>query len=276
MSAWLNSFLAQPGVTAPWSNNHRPLYCIIDSVRQPHALKQLYQQDGVAGVERLFQGTPFAELMDVSPLWLPIKPGTALASKAIELCRSERSGLVLACDAGPKTALEHAQRLLRMNCKIHGDALARFYDPAFWCALALTCSAQPLYGPWHSVHTPPANPEDQTWRVWQCPDDLNVAAGDDRYPLQLEDSTLAAADDIRSWYWLRARASEAANQLRNEHLPVVLDNLNVLVAHGIDEARHLERLLPHLSASALRANPERMNVLSSDRPAFEKVQRLEF
>jgi hypothetical protein len=275
MSAWLNTFLEQPVAKTPWSNGSRPVYCIIDRVRQPKALQHLYQQDGVNGIERLFQGTTFSEMNDVSPLWLPIKPETALAAKAIELCRTNRSGIFLTCSAPPKIAFQHAQRLLRMNATTHGDSLARFYDPAFWSALALTTCAQKLYGPWQSVYTPPANPDDQMWRTWQRPEGANETLNEEGYPLLLQDSTLAASNEIRWWYWVRARQSESANEPGNDQLPIVLDNLNLLVEHGIDEGRHLERLLPHLSLQALQDSPEFMNVLRSDMPAFEKVQRLE-
>lgn len=276
MSAWLDLFLNQTSAAEPWSKTaSRSLYCIIDSVRQPRAVEQLYQQDGISGVDRLFRNTPFAEMNDVSPLWLPLKPGSAVASKAIELCLNNRSGLLLTCSATPEAAFLHAQRLLQMNCRRHGDALARYYDPAFWSALALTSSAQRLYGPWESVFTPPAHPSDRAWRIWDKPSKTIEVSEDDAYPLQLESSTLTAAEDTRWWYWVRAREAESASKLRDEQLSTVFDNLNLLVEKGIDEGRHLERLLPRLSQSPWQERLEIMSVLSSNLPAFEKIQRLE-
>lgn len=275
MSEWLSQFLVQPGASAPWANGNHPLYCIIDRVRQPKALEQLYQQDGVAGLERLFQDTPFAALNDIGPLWLPITRGTALASKAIELCRVERSGILITCETPAKGALVHARRLLRMNSKSHGDSLARFYDPAFWSALALTTDAQKLHGPWLSVYTPPANPDDSLWRAWHRPENLGDTPSEESYPLCLESNTLAASKEIRCWYWLRARHPESANELRDEQLPLLLDNINLLVSHGIEEGRHLERMLLRMSLCSLRGNVGLMKVLNSDRPAFEKIPELE-
>ncbi|UUJ42905.1 DUF4123 domain-containing protein [Pseudomonas extremaustralis] len=69
MSTWLNTFLNQPSAAEPWSTiGSRSLYCIIDTVRQPRALEQLYQQDGISCIDRLFRNTPFVEMSDVSPL----------------------------------------------------------------------------------------------------------------------------------------------------------------------------------------------------------------
>lgn len=275
MSAWLSQFLEQPGDKAPWLDGNRAMYCIIDRVRHPKALEYLYKQDDVAGIECLFQGTPFNELNDVSPLWLPVKAGTAVAAKAAELCLANRSGILISSNADPQAALLHAKRLLRMNVRAQGDVLARFYDPAFWSALALTASAQMLYGPWQSVHIPPANAEDTLWRAWLRPQDRVDTSDAAAFPLHLEDHTLAASIDIRGWYWVRARASELAAEISDEQLPVVLGNLSLLVEHGIDEGRHLERLLPRLNQALLHDNPHVMGVLSSDMSAFEKVKQLE-
>lgn len=276
MSAWLSQFLELPVAAAPSSSGgSRSLYCIIDSVRQPRALEQLYQQSDLNGVEKLFQDTPFAEMNDVSPLWLQLKPGSTAATKAIELCRENRSGMLLTSSDTPENSLLHARRLLRMNSQSYGDSLARFYDPAFWSALAMTAPAQALYGPWESVHTPPAHVDDQNWRTWERPHDANGAKDEFRYPLQLHDDTLAAFDEIRWWYWIRSREAESANGLPDSELPVVSENLQLLVDHGIDEGRHLERLLPQLRQNLLQERTDAMNVLSSEMPAFEKVQRLE-
>lgn len=276
MSTWLNTFLNQPSAAEPWSTiGSRSLYCIIDTVRQPRALEQLYQQDGISDIDRLFRNTPFVEMSDVSPLWLPLKPGSPVAAKAVELCLNNRSGLLLSCSAMPEAAFSHAQRLLRMNCRQQGEALARYYDPAFWAALALTTSAHRLYGPWDSVFTPPAHPSDRAWRIWAQPAQTDEYSAAHDQPLLLDDSTLTAAEGTRWWYWVRAREAESAQTLRDEQLPTVFDNLGLLIEQGIDEGRHLERLLPLLSQCAWRERPEIMSVLSSNLPPFEKVQRLE-
>jgi hypothetical protein len=276
MSEWLSQYLKKNVAAAPWgSSGGRSLYCIIDSVRQPRALEQLYQQSDMGAVERLFQDTPFAEMNDVSPIWLQLQSGSPVAAKAIELCRENRAGVLLTSREKSETALLHARRLLRMNCKSHGDSLARFYDPAFWSALALTAPANALFGPWASVFTPPAHIDDQNWRIWENTQEVSATSDEVRYPLQLQDNTLAAFDEVRWWYWIRAREAESANTLSDSQLPGVSDDLQLLVDHGIEEGRHLERLLPKLRQAPLRERADAMNVLSSEMPAFEKVQRLE-
>jgi hypothetical protein len=275
MSAWLNSFLERPRITAPWLENDSSLYCIIDRARQPRALEYLHQQDAVTKTERLFQGTPFTALDDVSPIWVPVKAGTVLSSTAAKLCSGNRSGILLSSNAKPETAFQHAQQLLRMNVKAQGEVLARFYDPAFWNALALTVSPQALYGPWRKVYVPPASPADDQWRTWSRPEDDSEAKPAATYPLLLDDTTFDASDDVRWWYWVRARASESAGELLDAQLPLVFANLRLLVEHGINEGRHLERLFAQLHPDLLSGNPDVMRVLTSGMPAFEKVQQLE-
>ncbi|WP_339451363.1 DUF4123 domain-containing protein [Pseudomonas sp. EA_5y_Pfl2_R50] len=276
MSEWLSHFLEQPVATTPsGTSGNRTLYGIIDSVRQPRALEKLYQQSGLNGVEKLFQDTPFAEMNDVSPIWLQLTPGSPSAAQAIELCRDNRAGILLNSREKPETALLHARRLLRMNDPSHGDSLARYYDPAFWSALALTLPARPLFGPWDSVYTPPAHSDDQHWRVWEQTEKVDASNGEQKYPLHLTSDTLIAFDEIRWWYWIRLRNAESAVGLSDSQLSGVADNLQLLVDHGIEEGRHLERLLPNLNQGPLQARTDVMNVLSSDMPAFEKVQRLE-
>ena len=276
MSEWLSHFLEQPVATTPSGNSgNRTLYGIIDSVRQPRALEKLYQQSGLNGVEKLFQDTPFAEMNDVSPIWLQLTPGSTAAAQAIELCRDNRAGILLTSREKPETALLHARRLLRMNDPSHGDSLARYYDPAFWSALALTVPARALFGPWASVYTPPAHSDDQQWRVWEQTEKVDASNDEQKYPLHLKSDTLIAFDEIRWWYWIRLRNAESAASLSDSQLSGVSDNLQLLVDHGIEEGRHLEHLLPNLNQGPLQARTDIMNVLSSDMPAFEKVQRLE-
>lgn len=276
MSEWLSHFLEKPVAATPLgTTGNRTLYGIIDSVRQPRALEKLYQQSGLKGVEKLFQYTPFAEMNDVSPIWLQLIAGSPAAAQVLELCRDNRAGILLTSCEKPETALLHARRLLRMNDPAHGDSLARYYDPAFWSALALTVPARPLFGPWDIVYTPPAHSDDQQWRVWEQREKVDASNGEQKYPLQLKINTLIAFDEIRWWYWIRLRNAESAAGLTDSQLSSVADNLRLLVDHGIEEGRHLERLLPNLNQGPLQARTDVMNLLSSDMPAFEKVQRLE-
>ncbi|WP_277373076.1 DUF4123 domain-containing protein [Pseudomonas sp. AA-38] len=276
MYSWLSWYLEQPATAEPWLEAAgEACYCVIDQVRHPNVLASLYQLPNPVEVSRLFQGTPFGEMHEVSPLWVRVETGSAVATDLAELCRINRSGIILTSSADPVEVLAHARRLLRMHSETYGDSLARYYDPAFWCALALTVPAHELYGPWARVFTPPANPGDPNWRIWGAGEVTGARVGDGAYPIKLEDKTLAAADDLRWWYWLRAHEAETAGRMPNERLPLVLDNLRLLVEHGIDEGRHWERLLPHLGRQSLREHSEYMQVLCSQMPAFEKVQRLE-
>lgn len=276
MSTWLNEFLKRPVTAEPWSHTgQREVYCLIDNVRQPRVLEQLYQLTGVSQIERVFQGTAFAELNEASPLWLHLGVQSPALSEVARLCQARRSGVLLTSSTEPPKALQHARRLLQMHSPTHGAALARFYDPAFWSALALTISSSVLFGPWDSVYTPPAHPADPMWRVWERGEVVSKASYEVGYPLRLPASTLPAADEIRWWYWVRAYQAETAGGLADEQLPRVLANLRLLVEHGIDEGRHLSPLLPHLSQRLLKESPHLMEVLRSELPAFEKIQRLE-
>ncbi|BAQ82032.1 DUF4123 domain-containing protein [Pseudomonas sp. St29] len=276
MSTWLSEFLKRPVTAEPWSHaGKRQVYCLVDNVRQPRVLEQLYQLTGVSHIEQVFQGTAFAELNQVSPLWLHVDVQSPALSEVARLCQARRSGVLLTSNTDPSKALQHARRLLQMHSPTHGAALARFYDPAFWSALALTTASPFLFGPWHSVYTPPAHPDDRMWRVWEQAEVVSEVSHDVGYPLRLPDSTLPAADEIRWWYWVRAYQAETAGSLADEQLPRVLANLRLLVEHGVDEGRHLGPLLPHLSQRSLREHPRLMEVLRSELPAFEKIQRLE-
>lgn len=275
MSSWLTWFLAQTQCVEPWQGGEHHLYMLIDSVRQPRVEEQLFQLNEVMDIEPLFQGTAFAELNDVSPLWVRLPGGGAVAAKAAQLCLDNRSGILLTSTADAQSCIAHARRLLQMRSAEYGLALARFYDPAFWSALALTVPTPALFGPWEAVFTPPANPSDAGWRMWQREDQdqegLVETAG---YPLSLQPSTLAAVDELRWWYWVRALEAETSGALADAQLPQVLANLRMLIEYGIEEGRHLQSLLPHLQQQ-LTERSGVMEMLRRDLPAYEKVQHLE-
>ena len=278
MSTWLTWFLAQTQRAEPWQGEVPTLYMLIDSVRQPRVEEQLFQLSEDMEIEPLFQGTAFAELNDVSPLWVRLPAGGAVAAKAAQLCLDNRSGILLTSTADAQSSLAHARRLLQMRSAEYGLALARFYDPAFWSALALTVPTPALFGPWETVFTPPANPNDTGWRVWQReePEHEREQEGlaETGYPLSLQPSTLAAVDELRWWYWVRALEAETSGALADARLPQVLANLRMLIEYGIEEGRHLQTLLPHLQQQ-LTERPGVMEMLRRDLPAYEKVQRLE-
>ncbi|MFP6859977.1 DUF4123 domain-containing protein [Pseudomonas sp.] len=274
MSTWLTRFLTQTQRAEPWQGEEGTLYMLIDSVRQPRVEEQLFQLSEDVEIKPLFQGTAFAELNDVSPLWVHLPAGGAMAAKAAQLCLDNRSGILLTSTADAQSSLAHARRLLQMRSAEYGLALARFYDPAFWSALALTVPTPALFGPWETVFTPPANPSDSGWRVWQREEQDQEDLADTGYPLSLQASTLAAVDELRWWYWVRALEAEASKALADAQLPLVLSNLCLLIEHGIEEGRHLQSLLPHLQQQ-LSERPEVMEMLRRDLPAFEKAQRLE-
>lgn len=276
MSTWLNTYLAQACTIDPCGDaGGETLYGVIDRVRNPQALVSLYQIPTPPRIVRLFQGTPFEGLNDVSPLWVQMDAGSGEATTLEALCRTDRSGILLASRAEPEAALAHARQLLLMHSSTYGDSLARFYDPAFFCALALTVPANALYGPWDCVYTPPGNPADSNWRIWRLHERANENASAVAYPLSVEADTLDAVDALREWYWVRSQDAESVGHIPDEHLPMVLSNLRLLVAHGIDESRHWAHLLPLLSRFDLSEQPESMQVLRSQMPAFEKIQRLE-
>lgn len=271
MSEWLTALFEQPA--APFDEATRqlqqPLCFVIDRVRQPEALAKLYRLAEPPAIGLLFHQTEFTSLLDHSPIWVATHAGSEAARLAAALCIERRSGIALS-GADGEAALRHARHLLKALDTENGHSLVRYYDPAFWSAWALTWPVAALYGPWSRVYTPPACAERGDWRTWASPaDEPAVAPSTPR----VAQATLDAFTAIRWWYWLDSRPERPA--MADTAMPVVIDNLQLLAESGIEEGRHLQRLLPRLGDAPWRGREDILALLRSDLPAYEKVKTLE-
>lgn len=278
MSARLKEFMVLPRLAlAQAMPNDHALYFVIDTVLQPNAASQLYGVGGPIEARRLFLGTAFESLAEYSPLWIKVEAGSGVADLAGDLCVSERAGIALEIATTEEVAFQHAQRLLRMRSASAGDSLARFYDPLFWSALALTASGSQraaLFGPWRRVWTPAEPGDESTWLTWEDSAD-STAIPTSVYPLAVGAEALGTHEDLLWYYWLCEQCEAMPHTLPPERLPLVIDNLRLLARHDIHDGRHLQRLLPQLDRAPLTQQEDIMTVLNSGLPSYQKVQRLE-
>ncbi|VXC97237.1 conserved hypothetical protein [Pseudomonas sp. 8Z] len=278
MSAWLKNFIALPRLAClPEMPGGKDLYFLIDTVLQPNTAQQLYGLGGQMEARSLFLGTDFAGLVECSPLWIKVEAGSEAADLAGTLCVSERAGIALEITTTEEAAFKHAQCLLRMRSSSAGDVLSRFYDPLFWSALALTTSSSlqaNLFGPWLRVWTPAEPDSEAAWLSWENSAD-STAIPTAPHPLVVSAEAIATHDDLRWYYWLCSQCEAMPYRLSYGSLSLVIDNLRLLVSHGIQDGRHLQRLLSLLDRMPLPQQGEVMTVLNSSLPSYQKVQRLE-
>lgn len=278
MFAQLTEFMALPRLEFPQAMpGDEALYFIIDTVLQPDAARQLYGIGGAIEARRLFLGTVFESLAEYSPLWIKVEAGSDVADLARDLCVSERAGIVVGIATTEEAAFKHAQGLLQMRSAGAGDALARFYDPLFWSALALTASGSQrtaLFGPWRRVWTSAEPGDEATWLTWENSVD-STATPTAAFPLSVSSEALGTHEDLRWFYWLCEQREAMQHTLLPESLPLVIDNLRLLASYGIQNGRHLQRLLPQLDRVPLTQQEDSMAVLNSSLPSYQKVQRLE-
>lgn len=278
MSARLTEFLQQQRVELSQAvSDSDALYFVIDTVLQPTAAAQLYGVGEPIESRLLFLGTAFDSLAEYSPLWVKVAAGSEVARLAGALCFSEQAGIVLEASTTEEAAFQHAQRLLLMRSATAGESLARFYDPLFWSALALTASGAQraaLFGPWRQVLTPAEPSDEERWLAWPNTD-ASAPTQAFAYPLPVSAEALDQHEDLRWYYWLCGHREVAPQPLSGERLPLLIDNLRLLANHDIQDGRHLLRLLPRLDRVPLGQQPNLMAVLNSDVPSYQKVQHLE-
>ena len=270
MSEWLNKMLQQPtvGIDVGGAAGHC-LCFLIDQVRQPDALAKLYSLSEVPEIELLFQETEFSSLQDHGPIWIVTYARSEAARLAARICSDKRSGIALETK-NTDAALQQARFLLKAADPERGFSLARYYDPAFWAAWALTWPDAALYGPWSRVYTPPATYYAGSWRAWSATDGTPGVAA--QTPA-VTSETMEAFKVTRWWYWINSQSQ--GSPVSDTVLPLIIDNLQLLTEHGIEEGRHLQRLLPMLGNARWSERSEIMELLRADIPPYIKVQTLE-
>lgn len=277
MSAWLKALEDLPRSTPeewPGENN---LHFIIDRVLQPQALEKLYQAEGSIETRLLFQNSDYTALLDSSPVWVSVPGSSAAGKMAAQLCHERLAGIAIHSSLSAQDAFLHAQALLTVNSTTHGESLCRYYDPRLWAALALSLDDKTranLFGPWARVLSPAPQlvRSENTWLAWQNRQDVHPAA---TQQLALGIAELELHQEVRWLYWVSERSAAFASPLSSATMRIVIDNLQLLSDHGIDEARHLQRLLPRLDKQPLLSHDEIMSTLRSDLPLIQKLEKLE-
>lgn len=277
MSSWIKALEDLPRSKPEEWQDENSLYFIIDRVLQPQALEKLYQAEGSIETRLLFQNSDYAALIDNSPVWVSVQGSSAAGQTAAQLCHERKAGIAIHSSLSAEDVFRHAQSLLTVNSTVHGESLCRYYDPRLWAALALSLADKALanlFGPWARVLTP-ANHRvgsENTWLSWENRQQMQGAV---TQQLALGTPELQLHQEVRWLYWLSERSDAFASQLSSVNMRIIIDNLQLLSAHGIDEARHLQRLLPRLDKQPLLSQDEIMSTLRSDLPLIQKLEKLE-
>lgn len=276
MSSWIKALEDLPRSKPEEWQDESSLYFIIDRVLQPQALEKLYQAEGSIETRLLFQNSDYAALIDNSPVWVSVQGSSAAGQTAAQLCHERQAGIAVHSSLSAEEAFRHAQSLLTVNSTVHGESLCRYYDPRLWAALALSLDNKALanlFGPWAQVLTPAYHRvgSKNTWLSWESRQQVlrttqQLALGAPEFELHQE---------IRWLYWISERPDAFASPLSSATMRIVIDNLQLLSEHGIDEARHLQRLLPRLDKQPLLSHDEIMSTLLSDLPLIQKLEKLE-
>lgn len=256
----------------------QPLYFMIDRQRQPDLLAWLYAVDEPFEPYQLLQLTEFSHLTEQGPLWFSAPAGSRLAQTAEQLCLNAHAGLALTADTADQ-ALAHARWLLTVNDGSGGQSLATHYHPELWAALTSTATDtgnQHLFGPWQTVYSPAPRHIGQPsggWLHWQAGRDESVLPLSDAMHYSLPDNTRDTYRTFRWLYWLDRHIKRFPG-LEEQHLPGLIDNLELLTSHGIVEGRHLLDLAALLRQPALVNRPGIRPILDSGEPPHRKVSQL--
>lgn len=277
MHTWLTTLEDLPQSTPEDWHTGDSVYFILDRVLQPQALEKLYQAEGSLETRILFQSSDYAALIDSSPVWISVQDNSQVENLAAQFCHERLSGIAIQSKQSAEDAFRHAQSLLTVNSTTHGESLCRFYDPRLWSALALSFdepNQANLFGPWRRVFTP-GNAligSETSWLQWQRPQTTQDAA---TQQLTLGSRELQLHQEIRWFYWLSQHTAAFVSPLSSADIRNVIDNLQLLSTHGVDEARHLQRLLPRLNRQPLQDQDAIMAILRSDLPLLQKLEKLE-
>ncbi|WXL24751.1 DUF4123 domain-containing protein [Ectopseudomonas mendocina] len=244
---------------------------IIDQQAVPDIQVQIYKSGEDGAPTQLYRGSQFEHLADIGPLCFRAKAGSALQHLGEKLCQEHKGGIGL-ITTDYQAAVKHARDLLVVNDGSGGQSLITYYKRDMWAALALTAN-DGLYGSWQSVFSPaPMHIGNKTgcWLNWMP----NSEEGPRSNRYNMPANTNAFHRNIRWVYWVDEHF-ELFNKPETAQLPALIDNLELLVDHGIYEGRWIVRLAGLASRFDLSRQPAVMTILRSDARPFNKVDELE-
>ena len=278
MHAGLSEFIAvldraTTGVAVEAGHPEQSLFFILDQQAVQDIQAQIFAADETVEPIQLYQGPDFEHLAESGPLWFSAPPGGALQHLGETLCQEQAAGIaVIAADG--QAALAHARGLLQVNDGSGGQSLITYYRPDVWPALALTAS-EGLFGPWHGVHSPAPRhigAKPGQWLEWHADGAASSSSISARY--SLTPSTQPTCRTLRWLYWVDGYY-QAFNSPAPAQLPALLDNLELLVEHGINEGRWLVKLADLSSRGPLSEREAVMAVLRGKTEPFIKVEQLQ-
>lgn len=275
----MNALLAAPRYAfeqLPRDGSSQSLCFIIDRGLQPEAMSILYRIGEPMNSQPLFASTDLAELASEGPLWLVAPWGSRLAAEAARLCAENCSGIALTAE-DPAQALAHARWLLKANDGSGGQSLLSYHKASLWAALVYTASntAQELFGPWQHVYSPAPDhfgKQRGPWLAWSTDAEPHWQADNRAFNLPADTARVQAR---LGWvYWVDEQYT-AFGEPKDEHLPAITENLDVLLEHQIYEGRHLLKLAPVVNGPLFKTRPQAMTVLQSKEESFIKVEQLQ-
>lgn len=277
MHAGLNEFLRlMEDARQSWDampDHFGQRFFILDLERVPDLLQQVYSQEDPGQPRLLLNGTPHEAFADQGALWLEALPGSPLEALCLQLCREQHAGVAIQA-SDEHAALKHARHLLMVDDGSGGQSVLPFYRPDYWGAYALT-QPQGLYGPWLSVGiclpTRLLGYTEDDCLVWSPTPSERVVDPSLRYFLSPQ--TLPAQRVLRWLYWLDSH-HDVFGRYTPEQLPGVIDDLELLVDHGIYEGRWLMKLGPLLRRGPLAEQASVMSILQQPNEPFITVDLL--
>lgn len=273
MHEGLNDFIAKLEQSIPALPANQPTWhFVIDQQTVPDAQAKVFAVDEPTEQILLFQRTDFHHLADQGPLWFSAEAGSALQQLGESLCQQHSAGIAL-CAEDRDAAIAHACWLLTVNDGSGGQSLINYYRPDIWAAMALTSSEQ-LFAPWSAVYSPAPHAlgaRPQHWIGWHAPLDYSPNTVQKHYSLAA--STQLTQRTLRWVYWIDRHYTKF-NAPHGQQLPAIVDNLELLVDHGISEGRWLVRLADLVSRTRLEEQEPVMAILRGKADPFIKVDQI--
>lgn len=116
-------------------------FAVVDAAL-PQLREHCYALSGAGSSEPLYVNTPFAHLMDISPILVEVTPDSRLLAWLYENRPVLNWGVLLASDEDLPTVATHLRKTLTVSDTDNDEIVLRFYDPdalpVFWDALSTT------------------------------------------------------------------------------------------------------------------------------------------